>query len=419
MRVDRTRVVNLLCLILAGEMIFSLPFHITRYFRPSFLETFSLSNAALGDIFALYGIIAMLSYFPGGLLADKFSVRRLLTFSLLATAAGGLYLATIPGVNGLRILFAYWGMTTILLFWAALLRATREWGGATRQGMAFGLLDGGRGLTAAIAATAAVALFSFFAEGQTEVLSAVERRAGMQAVFYFYSAVTGLVALLCWMFVRERRESQSLPAPVVQRIHGVASNASVWLQAAIVLTAYCAYKGLDNYGVYLVDVMQLDEVRAAELMAMSAYLRPVGAIAAGLIADRFRPSRVIVCLFASLVIIYTLLANLQPAGIRYDILMFNLWVSFLAVFALRGVYFALLEEGRVASEQTGTAIGLVSVIGFTPDIFFYAIGGRLLDRNPGIVGHQHYFWMLAAIACIGLFASLLLMRVVKAEKPTV
>ena len=90
MKTTRARVVNLVCLILAGEMIFSLPFHITRYFRPSFLETFSLSNAALGDVFALYGVIAMLSYFPGGLLADRFSARSLLAFSLLATAAGGL-----------------------------------------------------------------------------------------------------------------------------------------------------------------------------------------------------------------------------------------------------------------------------------------------------------------------------------------
>ena len=38
-------------------------------------------------------------------------------------------MATIPSFNGLRVLFAFWGMSNILLFWAPLIRATREWAG--------------------------------------------------------------------------------------------------------------------------------------------------------------------------------------------------------------------------------------------------------------------------------------------------
>jgi MFS family permease len=148
------------CLVIAGEMIFSLPFHVARYFRPTVLGVFSLSNAALGDIFAVYGVMAMLAYFPGGAIADRFSARKLMTVSLLATAVGGFYMAQIPGRTGLSLLFAYWGMTTILLFWAALIRTTREWGGPLTQGRAFGLLDGGRGLVAAGVAMLAVLLFS-------------------------------------------------------------------------------------------------------------------------------------------------------------------------------------------------------------------------------------------------------------------
>ena len=117
------------CLIFAGEMIFSLPFHIPRFFRPTFLEVFSLTNAEIGDLFATYGIFATLAYFPGGLLADHFSPRKLMTWSLLATAFGGLVLAQIPGYWGLGLIFAFWGLTTILMFWAALIKITREWGG--------------------------------------------------------------------------------------------------------------------------------------------------------------------------------------------------------------------------------------------------------------------------------------------------
>ena len=57
-------------------------------------------------------------------------------------------MATFPAYQGAMLLWGFFGISTILFFWAALIRATREWGGAEHQGRAYGLLDGGRGLLA-------------------------------------------------------------------------------------------------------------------------------------------------------------------------------------------------------------------------------------------------------------------------------
>jgi len=100
----------ILILILAGEIIFGLPFHTLRFFRASFLETFALTNTQLGDAFAVYGIMAMLAYFPGGALADRVSPRKLMSLSLFATAVGGIYYASIPSYLGIQLLFGYWGL---------------------------------------------------------------------------------------------------------------------------------------------------------------------------------------------------------------------------------------------------------------------------------------------------------------------
>jgi predicted MFS family arabinose efflux permease len=89
------RVVLIVTLIIAGEMVFGLPFHTARYFRPTLLDVFGFTNTQLGDLFAIYGIAAMLSYFPGGALADRYSARFLLCVSLFATAAGGLYISQV------------------------------------------------------------------------------------------------------------------------------------------------------------------------------------------------------------------------------------------------------------------------------------------------------------------------------------
>ena len=80
----------------------------------------------------------------------------------------------------------------------------------------------------------------------------------------------------------------------------------------------------------------------------------------------------------------------------------SLLVSMFAVFALRGVYFALLEENHVPRRLTGTVAGTVSFVGFTPEIFFGPITGRILDANPGVVGHQNYFLFLATVAALGV-----------------
>ena len=72
------------------------------------------------------------------------------------------------------------------------------------------------------------------------------------------------------------------------------------------------------------------------------------------------------------------------------------------MFALRGVYFALLNENRVPPFLTGAVAGTVSFIGFTPDVFFGPVTGRILDADPGVVGHQNYFLFLAAVALLAI-----------------
>ncbi len=88
--------------------------------------------------------------------------------------------------------------------------------------------------------------------------------------------------------------------------------------------------------------------------------------------------------------------------IRWLLCNFNESFPFIVVYALRGIYFALLEENRTPKFLTGAAVGMVSLVGYTPDAFFGPVTGRILDANPGIVGHQNYFMFLASVAATGI-----------------
>ena len=103
-----------------------------------------------------------------------------------------------------------------------------------------------------------------------------------------------------------------------------------------------------------------------------------------------------------MVVSYAALGFLEPDIATTNIIYANLIVTFATVFALRGIYFALLEENRTPRFLTGAAVGLVSLVGYTPEIFFAPITGRILDANPGLVGFQHYFLFLAGISMTGI-----------------
>jgi len=371
------------------------------------LDVFGFTNTELGSAQAVYGIVAMIAYFPGGPLADRFSARNLLIASLLATAAGGLYMATIPSHGGAAVLFGFWGMTTILLFWAALIKATRDWGGAHQQGRAYGLLDGGRGLLAAILASSAVALFGYILGG-SETATPDAKLHALRVLIFAYSLVTAAAAVLVWLVVPRSEARAEMPAQETNPLRDmlvVSKLPVLWLQAIIVICAYVGYKGVDNLALYAVEGYGLSDVRAAEIAAWSAWVRPLAAVGAGLLGDRIRSSRMIVIAFGVMLMSNLLFAGFRPVPSQTWLLIANILISCAAVFGLRGLYFALFAEGRVPASVTGAAVGLVSVIGYTPDVFVGVVGGWLLDRTPGVVGHQHYFAFLAAFAFVGLITA--------------
>jgi sugar phosphate permease len=397
-------------LIIAGEIVFGLPFHTARFFRPTLLEVFDFTNTQLGDLFAVYGITAMISYFPGGALADRFPARSLLTASLFATGAGGLVMATIPSALPMGLLYGFWGVTTIFLFWGALIRATREWGGESTQGLAFGVLEGGRGLVAALIATLALAIFATVMPDNAALASDDTRRAGMQSIILVYTAAAFIAGILAWVTVPvPKAQGYRNPQPL-QGMALVLRRPVIWAHAAVIVCAYCGYKGLDNYSLYAVQVLGMDEVRGAALSTYGGWIRPFAAIIAGIVADRFSAARSIGVAFGVLAISWLLLGLSSGDAAALNLVYLNLFVTFFAVFALRGIYFALLEENRTPPYLTGAAVGLVSLIGYTPEIFFAPITGRILDANPGIVGFQHYFLFLAGIAVLGIVVVLALLK---------
>lgn len=384
----------LIILILAGETIFFLPFVLARIFRPTLLEVFEVTNTELGIWFSVYGLVALISYLLGGVLADRYPARKLMALGLWLTSAGGFLMASVPANRLMIWLYAFWGFTSICLFWAAMIRATRLWGGQGFQGRAFGWLEGGRGAVAAVLGTFAFLLFSSLLE--------------FRGVIVATSLFTALTGILVWIFVPEYEpeEHRINMKALTGSISRLLRLSSVWLLIIIIICAYSGYKITDDFSLFAREVLGFSEVKAAGIGTAALWIRAGVAILAGYLADRYSRIGVITLSFA-LTIAGGLLIGLGILDNSTGLLIINLFLTAAGIYGVRALYFAILEEAQIPLGLTGMAVGIVSFAGFTPEIFISPWMGRLLDLNPGATGHHHVFFLLVAFALVGLTASLL------------
>jgi len=402
------RAAIIVALMAAGESVFLLPFVLARVFRPTLLDVFGITNLELGIAFSVYGLVAMIAYFAGGPIADRYSARALMASALATTGLGGVVLAGIPSKDVMNVLWGSWGATTILLFWSAMLRATREWGGVRAQGRAFGLLDGGRGLLAALIASATVLVYARLLPVAPDVASLEQRASAFSGVIWVFTCFTMLIAVLVYLIVPgndSTADTTDRPRLSMAGVRASVRMPTVWLHAVIVVCAYVGYKATDDFSLLARDALGYDDVEAGAIGTLSFWMRAVTAIAAGYAADRIDSSRVVLWGFGFLTVGSGLIASgaLRP-GVAWMLFAAIITTS-VGVYALRGVYFALLAEGAVPMAFTGSAIGVVSFIGFTPDVFMGPLMGLLLDRSPGLAGHQHVFAAVGGFGLVGWMAA--------------
>lgn len=391
-------------LVLAGESIYMLPY-MRKTFQTSMEAAFDVTATQLGTVNSMFGILALVSYFPGGWLADRLPARHLLTVSLLTTSAGGLVMLSFPGYAGLLALHAFWGVTSILTFWGALIKATRDWGGPHEQGRGFGLLDGGRGIVAA--GLASVATFVFVTTGDT-----VE--AQLRGVLWVYTLAPAGAGVLVWLVLPNRLDGGAADTdtaagagarPGAAELSAAVRLPEVWLLAVLILAAYWLYLGSFEFPAFSERAYGTSPEFSAVLGSVRDWLRPVAAIAAGFLADRFSSTRVTAAAFGLLVASYASLLVVPPAAGNVLVLWIQVCATAVAVFALRGIYYALMEASAIPRNLTGITVGIVSAIGFVPDTFAFVVSGAFADAAPGGAGLRAYFGVLAGVALAGLAAT--------------
>ncbi len=404
-RVEKWLTMLLLCL--SGSIIYWLPFLSEIYYVPMQVA-FGFSKTQLGVLLSTFGFVSLLSYFPGGWLADRFMPRKLIATALVITAAGGYIFATLPSFEVCLLLHGLWGITSGCIFWSAMIKATRNWGSEDEQGRAFGILEGGRNATDMVIATVMLSVFAF--RGGSD--------AALAEQIVFYASAALVLGIVVWfVMIDDRRNLNGGPdASSVVKLSDVGKVLKlpiVWLLAVIILAAYSGYWGAVYFTPYATEVFELGSVLGGAIGTAKLWIAALVAVVAGLIADKVGPAKAVLGAFILMTLGFLIFAIMPGQPGLLPLLLINVAVISCAVYGLRGIYFALLEQGGIPIAVTGTATGTISIIGYTPDIFLPALAGVILDANPGAAGYQHFFLLITVLSAIGLVAAFIVYRKVQ------
>lgn len=402
---------TLIILIISGALIYALPYF-RNYYYDAFVESFGISNTQMGALGSAYGGFSIIAYALGGFCADRWPAKHLMTISLVTTGICGFVLLLFPPYPVVMAIHCIWGITSILTFWSALVKAIRSLANSDEQGKAFGFFEGGRGIVNMIQSAVILALFGFLAKTYTDKIA-------LSAVIVIYSSICVLLgALVFFMFKEPEREYTEEKKKLfdMKVLKKVAKMPTTWLQILII---FCSYGMIISYYYitpYATSVFGTSAIIAAALGYFSQYCRPIGCFTSGIMADKIGSSKVATISFGLMLagILGLIFTPGQPSMIW--MLLIFIGIIYVSMYAIQSMHFAIMEEGEYPLEITGTATAIITPLGFSAEFFMPLIGGMCLDRWEGATGYKVFFSVLGVMAVIGLLAGVAWMAVTKEKR---
>ena len=404
----KKNMLRLILISIAGTMIYGLPYF-RSYYYDAYLQTYGLTNSQMGMFGSIFGIMGACSYLFGGVVADMFSARKLMTISMILTGLGGLLHLFHPSYLMLVGIYFLWGFTSLFAFWPALLKVLRSLANEDEQSKAYGFMDATRGITNAVQLAVTLAIFNALSKKASDL-------AGLNGVVIFYSAICIVMGIGLYFVLDEKKlqtgsddaddESKFSFAIVKQ----VLKMPVVWLLSLVVCCSYTMPILFYYFTPYATANLGMTAAAGAMVTMLAQYVRPVACVVGGVAADKIGRANVMygtmgIMLASTLVLIFAKsMANAVFIGICACI--------YFGMYGAYSLVFSMFDECGIPKYMSGTAIGLICTIGYMPEFFCPLLAGKVLDTY-GNAGYHILFIFLAVMMVIGLILLTFYKRLVK------
>lgn len=393
---------------IAGSVIYELPY-IKYIYYDKFLPAFDMTNAQAGFLLSAYAIGCLILYIPGGIMADKFSTKKMLVLSLLGTGVLGFIMAFSMNYITALIVFFLFALTTSFVFWTALNKGLRLLGGKENSGSTYGWYYA---LGSIISLVCSVIFWRLYA-------SSDDNHEAMFRTIIAMSVAVILAGILVQITFKEDKTALSEIAEEdkfkLSDVGKAIRNPYLWWASIIMFLIYTIYSNVTYFTPYLSSQVGMDVSDSAFLGIIRGYvlyfLSPLG----GYIADKLLKSTLKLYGYGFIILgALFFITTRIPAGENSVVIAIT--ISMLAsAFAmmLYGVMWSILNEINIPISYAATAIGLASMVIYLPDLFVPAMIGGWLDNLGEEAGYFRMFIFFGICCLLAVVLSLTLAKKVK------
>ena len=336
-----------------------------------------ITNVQSGLLMTVYTVVNMILYIPGGILADKFSAKKSIILSLVATSLlACVYAFTMKNFAVSMIVYLALSFSTAFVFWSALMKAVRIIGTEEEQGFLYGVYYACNGITNALTNAFALKFFN--------------SAAGDMTVGFFRAVLSGgsvavLAAIMLGILMKEENgtvvEISEEDKFKFSDVGKVLRSPVVWIASFVIFCGDGIYTSVSYFNPYLTEVVGITPADSSFISVIRnglMLLAPVG----GLLADKVFKSTckwlttaflIVAALFVSVMMISSSI-NATAASV------YTLVPSAVGMM-LYGVIFSVMSEAGIPRTLTGTAIGIASIIRLYAGLSVFPYFWRNLDKR--------------------------------------
>lgn len=402
---------SVLALAFAYGSAFNPPY--IRYFLyDSMIEAMGCTNIQLGFLTTVSTLTGVISSVPGGWVADKFDTKKILIISLLTNFPCILLSSIFIKSYWMHLItWGSFGFTTGFAFWPAVLKGVRIVGGENNQSKAYGIFEASQGLFATIGNMAALAIFMKFVDGVF----------GFRVAFLSMGVYGILAAVAVFFFFKETEEektqaeeNETHKKSSARDTIALLKNPSLWLVSITLASVYGIYVSQSYLTPYFTGVLGAALTITGVFAIMRDYgMKVLGGPTGGVVADKIGSPSLLnaICLVVNAILIF-IVSQTKTGGENVVVfaMVFVLLNAFICCMA-KGTMWATMDEAHIPIEQTGTAIGIATIICiYVVDAVMPLINGWLLDTFADnlLKAYGYYFTILITLALVGAVCGFLI-----------
>lgn len=377
-------------------------------------------NEFIGDFGFWLGLVCMIGYPIGGVLADRFSEKWLLIIGALIMGICSFWFGMLPGGAAIMIIHVLYGIGVSFFIWSAYLKTVRKLGSADEQGTMFSTSEFVRAILGMLLGFLGVSLLNrAIMPGDAvdlETLGAQWRN------MMFFNGALFMVFAAIVMFVLPKNiigaEAAQAHGAAVQEKMSAAATLQVlklpgtWLLAVLIFFCYSFTSAASGYlGSYTVNILGISQTQASVFAVIRNYIiAGVSTLAIGFIADRIGSK---VKTLGYYLAIATVMTGAIILTKNAAVLCIGVSFIFALVYSgMRGIYFATLSEVGIPLHLTGVATGVISLICYLPDVYFAKMAGIWLDRF-GSFGYDLIWYWVIGCGILGIIVAAITVRYTK------